>query len=154
MRLRPTHPGDEPFLRALYHEIVAPTFPAGAFAEPLRGALVEGQYAARRAGHTGAEQLIIEAGAGGAAVGHLVLREAPAELRVVELAIAEAHRGRGVGTAVLAHVIGRASAQGRSTLLSVARENAGALALYARLGFEPEPGGEDDPVTVRLRRRP
>lgn len=156
MRLRPTRAGDEPFLRALYHEIVAPTFPAAAFPEPLRSALVDGQYAARRAGHAGAEQLIVEAVDGGTAVGHLVLREAPGQLRVAELAIAEAHRRRGVGTAVLAHVIARASAQGRSVVLSVARDNAGALALYARLGFEPEPaaGDDDDAVTVRLRRRP
>lgn len=54
----------------------------------------------------------------------------------VSLYVAEAARGHGVGTALLAALIARADAEGVWTLQAgIFPENAGSLALHARAGF-------------------
>ncbi len=55
-------------------------------------------------------------------------------IRIVDIAIAPAFRGRGAGTAVLAGVIAEASATGKVVELHVETSNP-ALRLYRRLGF-------------------
>ncbi|HEY0226804.1 MAG TPA: GNAT family N-acetyltransferase, partial [Mycobacterium sp.] len=58
-----------------------------------------------------------------------------AEAPEVSIAVADEHRGRGVGTALLTALVARAGEQGLSALsLSVEFENP-ALRLYERLGF-------------------
>jgi ribosomal protein S18 acetylase RimI-like enzyme len=49
--------------------------------------------------------------------------------------IAPEYQGRGIGTAIIRQIIGNAKRQGREVLLSVLKPNAGARALYERLGF-------------------
>ena len=57
----------------------------------------------------------------------------------VALAVAPAHRGRGIGTALLAVAIDTARADGMHKLsLSVFAHNDAAIALYRRLGFVEE----------------
>ena len=75
-----------------------------------------------------------------------------------ELAIAVVPnaRGKGVGAALLEALLGRARAEGYETIsLSVDRNNAGAIGLYERHGFE-RLGEEDDSVTMlaHLQQRP
>ena len=144
MRLRPATAADAPFVRALYADVLATTFPPAAFEEPLRTALLDGQFAARRANHAGGEDLVVEDD--GDPVGHVVLRRSADEVHVVDLAIAPARRGRGLGTAVLEHLAG----EGRDVVLEVERTNGRAAALYRRLGFVDD---GSDAVTARLRRR-
>jgi ribosomal protein S18 acetylase RimI-like enzyme len=63
---------------------------------------------------------------------------APDRLYVPALAVAPAHRGQGVGTELLRAVLAEA-ARGpgiRAVALDVAADNAGAVALYRRHGFE------------------
>ena len=70
--------------------------------------------------------------------------------RTPELAIAVVPnaRGKGVGSALLAALLDRARAEGYGAIsLSVDRNNAGAIELYERYGFE-RVGGEDDSVTM------
>ena len=70
--------------------------------------------------------------------------------RTPELAIAVVPnaRGKGVGAALLEALLGRARAEGYETIsLSVDRNNAGAIGLYERHGFE-RVGEEDDSVTM------
>ena len=78
--------------------------------------------------------------------------------RTPELAIAVVPnaRGKGVGAALLEALLGRARAEGYETIsLSVDRNNAGAIGLYERHGFE-RLGEEDDSVTMlaHLQQRP
>ena len=78
--------------------------------------------------------------------------------RTPELAIAVVPnaRGKGVGAALLEALLGRARAEGYETIsLSVDRNNAGAIGLYERHGFE-RVGEEDDSVTMlaHLQQRP
>ena len=75
-----------------------------------------------------------------------------------ELAIAVVPnaRGKGVGAALLEALLDRARAEGHETIsLSVDRNNAGAIGLYERYGFE-RVGEEDDSVTMlaHLQQRP
>ena len=78
--------------------------------------------------------------------------------RTPELAIAVVPnaRGKGVGAALLEALLDRARADGYETIsLSVDRNNAGAIGLYERHGFE-RLGEEDDSVTMlaHLQQRP
>ena len=78
--------------------------------------------------------------------------------RTPELAIAVVPnaRGKGVGAALLEALLDRARAEGYETIsLSVDRNNAGAIGLYERHGFE-RVGEEDDSVTMlaHLQQRP
>ena len=78
--------------------------------------------------------------------------------RTPELAIAVVPnaRGKGVGAALLGALLDRARAEGYETIsLSVDRNNAGAIGLYERYGFE-RVGEEDDSVTMlaHLQQRP
>jgi len=70
--------------------------------------------------------------------------------RTPELAIAVVPnaRGKGVGAALLEALLDRAREEGYETIsLSVDRNNAGAMGLYERHGFE-RVGEEDDSVTM------
>ena len=75
--------------------------------------------------------------------------------RTPELAIAvvPSARGRGVGSALLDALLERARAEGHEAIsLAVDRDNAGAIALYERHGFERTAESEDTHTMVaRLR---
>ena len=76
--------------------------------------------------------------------------------RTPELAIAVVPnaRGKGVGSALLGALLDRARVEGYGAIsLSVDRNNAGAIELYERHGFE-RVGGEDDSVTMLAHLQP
>jgi ribosomal protein S18 acetylase RimI-like enzyme len=90
----------------------------------------------------------------GAAWYRLFARDRPGygfvDERTPELAIAVVPnaRGKGVGAKLLAALLDRARMEGYATIsLSVDRNNAGAIGLYERHGFE-RVGEEDDSVTM------
>ena len=90
----------------------------------------------------------------GAAWYRLFPRERPGygfvDERTPELAIAVVPnaRGKGVGSALLGALLDRARAEGYDAIsLSVDRNNAGAIELYERHGFE-RVGEDDDSVTM------
>src|SRR5690606_29219440 len=56
------------------------------------------------------------------------------ELRIIDVALLPAERGRGVGTRLLRAIIARAESEGRAVSIHVERDSP-ALALYERLGF-------------------
>ena len=90
-----------------------------------------GQVASYRDAYPAARHDIVEVD--GAPVGRIVVDKAAAGWTVVDIALVETWRGRGLGTRLLAEVI--AQAAGVPVRLRVATHNAAAQRLYARLGF-------------------
>jgi ribosomal-protein-alanine acetyltransferase len=70
------------------------------------------------------------------AVGFLLVRTAGDEAEVLTLAVAPAHRRRGIGRLLMDEAMRRLYADRvRALFLEVAEDNAAAIALYRRLGF-------------------
>jgi GNAT superfamily N-acetyltransferase len=147
--LRPATPRDTPFLDELDAEARGGELAAAGLPPGLLAQLVAGQVSAARADRAarfpGAERYI--AVFEGDPAGAVLLDARAAEVVVVDLAVLQRLRRRGVGAAILHAVCDRAG--GRDVVLSVARDNAPALSLYARAGFAADGGTELD---LRLRR--
>jgi ribosomal protein S18 acetylase RimI-like enzyme len=71
----------------------------------------------------------------GNAVGLIAVEERDAELRLDEIQLARAWRGRGIGTEIILDLLRKAAANGKALRLQVLRGNARARELYLRLGF-------------------
>jgi ribosomal protein S18 acetylase RimI-like enzyme len=72
----------------------------------------------------------------GRAVGGLWLESSPDSLHIVELQIVPEIQGKGIGRAVVRHVIQQGIDRGLPVTLSVVPANPRAQRLYERLGFE------------------
>lgn len=71
-----------------------------------------------------------------AALAFVAIRVQASEMDIVNLAVSPAHRRRGVGAALVRGLLRAPVATGvESVFLEVRASNAGALALYGRLGF-------------------
>jgi GNAT superfamily N-acetyltransferase len=70
----------------------------------------------------------------GAPAGRLYIARWPEELRIMDIALLEKYRGKGVGTRLLKQLQAEAAAAGKSLRIHVERFNP-ALSLYVRLGF-------------------
>jgi ribosomal protein S18 acetylase RimI-like enzyme len=134
--LRPVAAADEAFLFDLYASTRSPaTLPQGWDAD-ARAGFLRMQFDAQRRHYSrhfpGADHAIIELA--GAAIGRLILDQTDAAIRVVDIALLPAHRGVGIGTALLTEVQRSAQASDKLVRLTVAADNP-ARQLYARLGF-------------------
>jgi ribosomal protein S18 acetylase RimI-like enzyme len=134
--LRPVEPGDEPFLRALYASTREEELAALGWSPAQMEAFLELQFRAREQQYrwqfadAGDDLVLVE----GEPAGRLCVERREFLIRIVDIAIAPAFRGRGAGTALLAGVIAEASATGKVVELHVETSNP-ALRLYRRLGF-------------------
>lgn len=140
--LRPARAEDETFLRSLFlaeaRDLFAPAGPS----EPMLAVLLDHQYRAHTAGCArdypdARHRLILVEGE---PVGRITTasdpRAAGRTLRIVDIALAAAWRGRGVGTIVLTRIGREAADEGWTALsLTVAHGNPAAARLYLRLGF-------------------
>lgn len=131
--LRPAAPDDAAFLSSLFRS----TRPELAMLpDGLAGMLIAQQQRLQELGYRQAfpqaQTLVIEAD--GQPAGKLLLDEQRQQLRVVDLAVAPAYRGRGLASAVLRQLQG----SGRDVVLSVAHDNLAAIRLYRSLGFLEE----------------
>ena len=70
----------------------------------------------------------------GAAVGRLYVDRWEREIRIMDIALLPAHRGSGIGTALLRELQEQARAAGKALSIHVEKFNP-ALRLYERLGF-------------------
>jgi ribosomal-protein-alanine N-acetyltransferase len=104
---------------------------ATSFAHPWSAAEFESLLAA---GNTIADGAL----AGGSRlVGFALSRHAAGEAEVLSIAVAKPERGKGIGRALMNNHLGRMAAAGvKRVFLEVEPGNAGAIALYRRLGFE------------------
>jgi ribosomal protein S18 acetylase RimI-like enzyme len=150
--LRLVESSDEPFLFQLYASTHGLQFAVLPLAPAQRDGLVRMQFNAQRTGYRAqfpsSEDFIVTLA--GEPAGRLWLDESGAAVRVVDIAIAPAHQGRGLGRAILERVIVQACESGKPVSLTVARTNTRAFELYRRLGFEV---CAEDQMYVELSRR-
>jgi ribosomal-protein-alanine N-acetyltransferase len=119
--LRPTLLADAPRLAALH----AASFEAG-WTEEAIAELLAAQ---------GAIGLVAEGPSG--PDGFLIAREAAGEAEIITIAVDPARRGLGLGLQLVEAAVDAARAAGAESLfLEVAVDNAAALALYRRAGFQ------------------
>jgi RimJ/RimL family protein N-acetyltransferase len=149
---RPETDADTPFLLSLYASTRADELAQVSWPDAEKRAFVDMQFRAQRhhyrAVFPDARFDVLEHE--GAAVGRLYTDERDDELRVIDIIIAPAWRGRSIGSAVLAELIDGAAAAGRIVTIHVERFNP-ARRLYERLGFVPV---EEGPIYTRMERRP
>jgi ribosomal protein S18 acetylase RimI-like enzyme len=104
----------------------------------VRDALVDMQFRAQRRQYAETypqarhEVLVVD----GRDVGRLLVDYGAATVRVVDVTIRHAHRGRGIATIALTEVLAAAERADQPVQLSVWSTNAVARRVYERLGFE------------------
>jgi ribosomal protein S18 acetylase RimI-like enzyme len=106
-------------------------------AADVRKPLLDMQYRAQRqqyaADYPDADYQILVAE--GEPVGELIIDRNSGGVRIIDVTVDRAHRGRGIASAVLTDVIDAADRAGQPVSLSVWSANVGARRLYQRLGF-------------------
>lgn len=132
--LRPAQPADASFLQALYastrRDEMAPT----GWPQAQIDAFLADQFALQSAHYAQhyADAAFSVVERDGVPVGRLIVLDRPAEVRLVDVALVDEARGRGLGTRLVEGVL--AQAAGRRVVLHVEVFNP-ALRLYERLGF-------------------
>jgi ribosomal protein S18 acetylase RimI-like enzyme len=136
--LRPVAEGDREFLVDLYGSVRAAELAHLPWNEAMRRAFVEQQFAAQdahyREHYPGATLDVIEID--GEPAGRLYVHRGPSDIRIMDIALAPADRGRGIGSDLLRSLISEAEASGRTLSIHVEANNP-ARRLYERLGFGP-----------------
>jgi ribosomal protein S18 acetylase RimI-like enzyme len=137
-RLRPVAGDDRGFLVDLYASIREPELALVPWDEATRRAFVEHQFSAQdahyRQNYPGATLDVIEVD--GRPAGRLYVHRGPTDIRIMDIALAAAFRGRGIGTGLLRTLIAEAEASDRKLSIHVEMNNP-ARSLYERLGFRP-----------------
>lgn len=127
------------FLREVYASTREEELAQVAWAPGQRDAFLRMQFDAQdahyREHYPEAERFVIEVD--GAPAGRLYVdRHGREEIRIMDMALVEAYRGRGVGRGLLESLLLEGRASGRAVRIHVEKHNR-ALALYERLGFRP-----------------
>jgi ribosomal protein S18 acetylase RimI-like enzyme len=150
--LRPVAEGDRDFLVALYAGTREEELAHVAWDDAVKAAFLEQQFSAQdhhyRAHYPGATLDVIEVD--GARAGRLYVHRGPSDIRIMDIALAPAFRGRGIGTSLLRTLMDEADASARKLSIHVEMNNP-ARTLYDRLGFRP--AGEHG-VYVLMERAP
>ena len=137
-RLRPVADDDRGFLVGLYGSVREPELAHVPWDEGLKRAFVEQQFAAQdahyREHYPGATLDVVEVD--GEPAGRLYVHRGPSDIRIMDIALAPAFRGRGIGTRLLRALIAEAEESGRKLSIHVETNNP-ARRLYERLGFRP-----------------
>jgi ribosomal protein S18 acetylase RimI-like enzyme len=134
--LREAEPGDEAHLLAVYGSTREDELTMTDWDEARKREFVEQQFRAQdqyyRANYANSTYQVILVD--GQPAGRLYVARWPDEIRIMDIALLKAYRGRGVGTHLLTELQHEATAQGKPLRIHVERFNP-ALGLYARLGF-------------------
>lgn len=96
----------------------------------------------------------------GEIVGYGIMSTGAGEAHILNVCVRESFRSRGIGRALLEHLLSRAGASGSSeAYLEVRPSNTAAVRLYQTIGFEPigvrrgyyqAVGGREDAVVLKL----
>ena len=136
--LRPVTDDDRAFLVALYGSVREPELAHLPWDDATKRAFVEQQFTAQdehyRSNYPGATLDVIEVE--GERAGRLYVHRGPSDIRIMDIALAPAFRGRGIGTTLLRTLMDEATDSGRKLSIHVEMNNP-ARTLYERLGFEP-----------------
>jgi ribosomal protein S18 acetylase RimI-like enzyme len=137
-RLRPAAPDDRAFLTDLYAGVREPELAHVPWDPAAKRAFVEHQFAAQdahyREHYPGATFDVIEVE--GERAGRLYVHRGPRDIRIMDIALAPAFRGGGIGTGLLRSLIAEAEERGSKLSIHVEHNNP-ARRLYERLGFRP-----------------
>ncbi|MDE2155995.1 MAG: GNAT family N-acetyltransferase [Xanthomonadaceae bacterium] len=140
--LRPANDADMAFLRALYRETRANELSPVPWPPDVKQAFLDSQFDLQHRHYVTyygrSDFLIIERGR--QPVGRVYLLRQPPDFRIVDIALLESARRKGVGSALIAHVQQLARAGGCAVTLHVDHRNTEARRLYQRLGFEAAQG--------------
>jgi ribosomal protein S18 acetylase RimI-like enzyme len=127
---------DLPFLAALYASTRAEEVAQAGWPEEVQSAFLKQQHEAQHAHYSNvyadAERLILLQN--GEAIGRLYLAEWESEIRIVDISLVPASRGRGLGEALLRDVQEDAARRSKGVSIHVETFNP-ARRLYGRLGF-------------------
>jgi ribosomal protein S18 acetylase RimI-like enzyme len=152
VRLRPVAEADREFLVGLYASVREPELAHVPWDAGTKRAFVAQQFAAQdahyREHYPGATLDVVEVD--GEPAGRLYVHRGERDIRIMDIALAPAFRGRGIGTALLRGLMVEAQASGRRLSIHVEANNP-ARRLYERLGFRR--AGEHG-VYLRLERAP
>jgi ribosomal protein S18 acetylase RimI-like enzyme len=135
--LRPIEPADDDFLLALYASVREQELAQVPFTPEQKAAFLAQQFDAQSRHYaqypdTTFDLVLVE----DMQAGRLLVGRWPQELRIVDVALMPAFRGRGIGTRLLTPLLDEADVAQRTTTIHVERGNP-AQRLYARLGFSP-----------------
>jgi len=139
--VREAQDGDLPFLQQLYAESRAAELANVPWPDALRQAFLDNQFALQHLHYTRhyqpAHYLLVEQC--GKPIGRMYLHCDEHEATLIDIALLDAVRGRGIGSALVRWVqcVARA-VQLHSVVLHVAWENLAARRLYERLAFRTE----------------
>ena len=136
--LRRAEEADRPFLVELYASIREPELAHVPWDGAQKRAFVEHQFAAQdahyRQHYPGATLDVVQVD--GAPAGRLYVHRGTTDIRIMDIALAPAFRGRGIGTELLRDLMREARQSGRRLSIHVEQNNP-ARRLYERLGFQP-----------------
>jgi GNAT superfamily N-acetyltransferase len=136
LTFRPIADADLPFLERLYGSTRVDELALTDWSGAQKAAFIAMQFKAQHAHYqkhyVGSEFLVIERA--GEALGRLYLARWKSEHRIVDIALLPAHRGSGLGTALLTDLLDEAAAVGKAVTIHVEKFNP-AMSLYRRLGF-------------------
>jgi ribosomal protein S18 acetylase RimI-like enzyme len=134
--LRPVSGEDRDFLIDLYDSVREPELAHVPWDAATRRAFIEHQFSAQdthyRQYYPGATLDIIELD--GEPVGRLYVHRGPSDVRIMDIALAPAFRGRGIGTGLLHRLMAEADESDRKLSIHVEMNNPARM-LYERLGF-------------------
>jgi ribosomal protein S18 acetylase RimI-like enzyme len=130
--------GDREFLVELYGSVRERELAHVPWDEDMRRAFIEQQFTAQdahyREHYPGATLDVIEVDDEPA--GRLYVHRGPRDIRIMDIALAPAFRGRGIGSGLLHALIAEAEESDRMLSIHVELNNP-ARRLYERLGFRP-----------------
>lgn len=136
LTLRPISDDDLPFLERLYGSTRADEMAAVDWTDAEKEAFLAMQFRAQhrhyQAYYANADFDVIELD--GEPIGRLYLDRRDDEIRIVDIALLPAYRGRGIGTRYLKQIMAEAAALARPVRIHVEHFNP-AMRLYRRLGF-------------------
>lgn len=134
--LRPVREDDHEFMRALYGSTRADELRHFPFTDEQKAAFLDQQFHAQtvyyREHYPGSDWSIIEQD--GAAIGRLLVDRRESEIRLMDIALLENVRSRGIGGALIREILEEGAAAGKPVTIHVEIYNP-AMRLYERMGF-------------------